>query len=151
LLRNQGLFPVAKKSRAFSSLPYSADKKVCRSWEGAEPGSQPKLASGNIPYHGCHALVYKGELARGQPVFVYKGGVDWVGNPRFHGFKFSLVWEFRLLLEVSLFQEFHEIHPQFLRSMIAAKELAVNQSLGGEKNCMYFVLHIHYYHYYYHY
>jgi len=25
----------AKKSRAFSSLPYSASEQVCRSWEGA--------------------------------------------------------------------------------------------------------------------
>jgi len=30
---------VAKKSRAFSSLPYSANEEVCRSWEGAQPGS----------------------------------------------------------------------------------------------------------------
>jgi len=28
---------------------------VCRSWEGAQPGSEPKLANGNIPYHRCHA------------------------------------------------------------------------------------------------
>jgi len=46
---------VAMKSRTFSSLPYSADEQLCRSWEGAEPGSQSKLASGNILHHGCHA------------------------------------------------------------------------------------------------
>jgi len=44
----------------FSSLPCSAEEQVCRSWEGAEPGSQPKLASGNIPYHGCHAQFMSG-------------------------------------------------------------------------------------------
>jgi len=39
----------------FSSLSYSAHEQVCRSWEGAQPASQPKLASGNIPYHRRHA------------------------------------------------------------------------------------------------
>jgi len=46
---------VAKKSRTFSSSPCSANEEGCRSWEGAQPGSQPKLASGNIPYDECHA------------------------------------------------------------------------------------------------
>jgi len=32
---------VAKNSRTFSSLPYSANQQVCRSWEGAQPGRQP--------------------------------------------------------------------------------------------------------------
>jgi len=39
---------VAVKSRAFFSFPCSADEQVCRSWEGAEPESQPKLASGTF-------------------------------------------------------------------------------------------------------
>ena len=43
---------VAVKSKTFSSFPCSANEQVCRSWEGAQPGTQPKLASGNIPYHG---------------------------------------------------------------------------------------------------
>jgi len=44
------LFPVvAKKSRTFFSFPYSADEQVRRSLEGAEPGSQHKLVSGDIP------------------------------------------------------------------------------------------------------
>ena len=43
----------AKKSRILLFL--SANDQVCRSWEGAQPGSWPKLASGNIPCHGCHA------------------------------------------------------------------------------------------------
>jgi len=30
---------VAEKSRTFSSVPCSADEQVCRSWEGALPGS----------------------------------------------------------------------------------------------------------------
>jgi len=29
--------------------------QLCRSWEGAQPGSQPKLANGHIPYHRRHA------------------------------------------------------------------------------------------------
>ena len=35
---------MAKKSRTFFSFPCSADEQVGRSWEGAQPGSQPKLA-----------------------------------------------------------------------------------------------------------
>jgi len=31
---------VAMKSRAFSSFSYSADERVCRSWEGAQPDRQ---------------------------------------------------------------------------------------------------------------
>jgi len=41
----------AKKSKTFFSFQYSANEQVCRSWERAHPGSQPKLAKGNIPYH----------------------------------------------------------------------------------------------------
>jgi len=54
------VFIVAVKSRTFSSLPYSADEQVCRSWEGVEPGSQPKLANENIPYHRHHAQFMNG-------------------------------------------------------------------------------------------
>jgi len=46
---------VAKKSRTFFSFSYSANEQVYKSWEGAQPGSQDKLARGNIPYHRCHA------------------------------------------------------------------------------------------------
>ena len=51
---------VAMESRTFSSLPYPANEQVCRSWEGAQPGSQPELANGNIPYHGCQAQFMDG-------------------------------------------------------------------------------------------
>jgi len=51
---------VAKKSRTFSGFPYSATEQVCRSWEGAEPDSPPKLADGNIPYCGHHARFING-------------------------------------------------------------------------------------------
>jgi len=46
---------VAMKSNIFSSFSYSADEQGCRSWEGAQPGRQLKLASGNTPYHRRHA------------------------------------------------------------------------------------------------
>ena len=42
------------------SFSCSADEQVCQSWEGAEPGSQPKLARGNIPCHGHHAQFTSG-------------------------------------------------------------------------------------------
>jgi len=32
---------VAMKLRTFSSLPYSANEQVCRSWEGASPSASP--------------------------------------------------------------------------------------------------------------
>ena len=48
---------VAMKSRTFSSFPRSADEQVGRSWGGAQPGSQPKLGNGNIPYHRRPALL----------------------------------------------------------------------------------------------
>ena len=51
---------VAMKSRTFSSLPYSGNEQVCRSWEGAQPGRQHKVAGGNIPYHGRHAPFVNG-------------------------------------------------------------------------------------------
>jgi len=57
---------VAIKSRAFSTFSYSADEQVCRSWEGAQPGRQPKLAHGNIPHHGCNTPFMNGGWLGGQ-------------------------------------------------------------------------------------
>jgi len=51
---------VAKKSRTFSSLSYSAHEQVCRSWEGAQPGREPKLANGNTPYCRRYAQFVNG-------------------------------------------------------------------------------------------
>jgi len=46
---------VAMPSRTFSSFSYSANQPVFKIWEGAQLGSWPKLATGNIPYHRHHA------------------------------------------------------------------------------------------------
>jgi len=35
---------VATKSMTFFGFPCSADEQVCRSWEGAQPGSSPRWA-----------------------------------------------------------------------------------------------------------
>jgi len=51
---------VAMKPRTFSSFPYSANEQAWRSWEGAQPGSQHRLPSGNIPYHRQHAQFMNG-------------------------------------------------------------------------------------------
>ena len=56
----------AKKSRTFHSFSYPANEQVCRSWEGAQPGSQPKLASGNIPYCRDHAQFMNGVWSEGR-------------------------------------------------------------------------------------
>jgi len=54
-------------------------------------------------------------------------------------FKSSLGWEFELFWESGLFWECHKICI-FLGSAIAHWGLAVNWSLGGEKNCMVYSL-----------
>ena len=38
---------------------------MCRSWEGAQPGSWPRLANGNIPYQRHHAQSVNGGWPRG--------------------------------------------------------------------------------------
>jgi len=60
---------VAKKSRTFFSFPCSADELVCRGWQGAQPGSQLKMAKGNIPYHRQHAHCINGGWPGGQELF----------------------------------------------------------------------------------
>jgi len=88
---------VAKKSRTLSSLPCSANEQVCRRCEGERPGSQPKLASGNIPHHRRCAQCMNGGWPRSRDL------------PLFHEFKSSLVEKFELLQEFSLSRAFHEI------------------------------------------
>jgi len=85
---------VAMKSRTFSSFPYSANEQVCRSWEGTEPGSQPKLARGNIPYHRHHAQFTNGGWPQGQEFFflvslslnlLFHGSLKFYGSSVFFG------------------------------------------------------------------
>jgi len=83
---------VAVKSRT-SGFPYSANERVCRSWEWAEPGSEPKLASGNLPYHGRHALFTNGGWPGGRKLSGFLVSVS--SNPLFH--EFELFWEFIFL------------------------------------------------------
>jgi len=60
---------VAKISKTFSSFPYLANEQVGRSWEGPQPGSQPKLASGTKPYHRSHVQFLNGGWPRGRSSF----------------------------------------------------------------------------------
>jgi len=78
---------VAMKSRTFSSVPCSAPEQACGSWEGAQPGSQPRLAEGDVPHQGCHDQFISG----GWP-----GGQEALGSSCFLEFKSSLVWGFEL-------------------------------------------------------
>jgi len=87
---------VAMKCRTFPSLPCSADEQVCRSWEGAEPGSQPKLASRNISYHGHHARFMNGGWIGGRKSFFF--------SPPFP----QIFCEFGLFLEVHKIREIHK-------------------------------------------
>jgi len=61
---------------------------------------------------------------------------------RFHEIESSLGQEFELFREFSLFWEFYEIHENcdFPGSASAPQGLAVNQSSGGEKNCVVYSL-----------
>jgi len=94
---------VAMKSRTFASLPYSANEQVCRSWEGAQPGSQPRLASGNIPYHRYHAQFMNGGRPSDRKLSALH--IFMSSNP--------LVQQFKL------FWEFHKIHDfRALRSLL---------------------------------
>jgi len=95
---------VAMKSRTFSSFSYSANEQVCRSWEGAEPDSPPKLANGIIPYHRSHAQFIKGSSPGDKNLFF----LLLVSLSHFHGFQSSLSWEFELFWEFGLFWEFCE-------------------------------------------
>ena len=45
-------------------------EQVCRSRQGAQPGSQPNLASGNVPHHGHHAQ-HLGGAGQGQDLHVF--------------------------------------------------------------------------------
>jgi len=63
---------VAEISRTFFCFSYSANKQVYRSWEGAQPGSQPKVANGNILYHRHHAQFMNGGWHGGRnPLFLF--------------------------------------------------------------------------------
>jgi len=64
---------VANKSRTFPSFSYSANEWVYRSWERAQPGSQLKLANGNILYHGSQAQFMNGGWPGGQEFSFYLG------------------------------------------------------------------------------
>ena len=85
---------VAKKSRTFSSLPCSANERVCRN--GGSTARQPAQAGRwtySIPQTSCSA--YERGLARGRNTFFL--------NSFFHECKSSLVQEFELFQEFGLF------------------------------------------------
>jgi len=45
---------------------------VCRRWEEAQPGSQPKVANRNVPYHGRHAQFINGDLLDGRKLLFFQ-------------------------------------------------------------------------------
>ena len=126
LLRNRGLF---------SRLPYSANEQVCRSWERAQPGSQPKMAGGNIPHRRCHAQFTDGGWPGGRNLLFPFSWVQILSCPRVQTFlgiqSFSgILWNL-----------------QFSGSVFTAWGLAGDQSSGGEKNyiaynlvCIFFIV-----------
>jgi len=95
---------------------------MCRSWEGAQPDNQTRLADGNIPYHRHYAQFMNGGWPAGQEYFF----------PYFHKFESSLLWEFDLFWEFSLSLEFG-----IPRSLLQG--LTANWSSGGEKIVLYVV------------
>jgi len=124
--------------QGFLQPPVLAAERVCWSWEGAEPGSEAKVAHGKSLYHGCHARVVK-------------AGFVGVRNPLF--FKFSCLslvgvrtfprgWSFSQSLANSM--DFVSLGKwvKFVSSgkpagsAVAAQELAANQSSGSEKTVL---------------
>jgi len=57
---------VPMKSRTFSGFSHSANEQVGRSWEGAQPGRQPTLADGSMPYCKCDARFRNGDGPEGR-------------------------------------------------------------------------------------
>jgi len=108
---------VAMKSRTFPSFSYSADEQGCRSWEGAQPGREPKVASGNIPYHGHFAQLRNGRWPGGQGVF------------------FALLVSMSLNPLLSGSMNFSGNFAKFMiqGSTTAARGLTANRSLGVRK------------------
>ena len=86
---------------------------------------------GNIPHRGCRAGFGKG-VGRGTRVYL----------SYFPEFESSLVQGFELCGRSIFFQEFCKIHKnsQVRHSVVTARGLTANQSLGGEKIILYLVL-----------
>jgi len=121
---------ISKKSKTSSSLPCSANEQVCRSWEGAQPDSQPKLVSRNILSRSHYALFTNRGWLRGRDLSLL---VSMSSNTLLAGVQtFSGAWSF---FEVSR----NLGNSQFQGSMIAARGLTANWSLGGEKIVLYTV------------
>jgi len=116
---------IAMKLRATSSFPCSAKERVCRSWEGAQPGSSPKLDNRNVPYHRHRAQFMNG----GWPGILLFLGVPLFSRSSTLFFSISSNFFGRLMKSLS--------------STIAVWGLAANRSLGSEKElyCVLLVLH----------
>jgi len=153
MLINLMFLVVAKKSRTFFGFPYSANEQVCRSWEGARPGSQPKLARGNIPYHGRYAQFINGGWLEGR---------NSLFSRRFQ--LFSAIPFFFCEFKISMSLNFSGSSVCFLGSSVKLMKSVSSMfhvpclgtgyaiSLQGVRKklyCVLFVLHIHYYYYYY--
>ena len=119
---------VAKKSRTLSSFSYSANEQVCRSWEGARPDSQPRLAKGNIPYHGRHAEFVNGRWL-GAGILFYS-----LFFCEFSHFSMSLASSAKFVSWAKSVKFMSSGKPE--GSAIAAWGLTANQSSGGEKTVL---------------
>ena len=111
---------VAIKSRTFSSFSYSANKQVCRSWEGPQTASQPSRP-GEISHTIDVTLSLWTGLVGGQESALL---FSLSSNPLLSG----------SLVPFGSFAKFTKIH--FCGSATAVQGLAVNHLLGGEKNCV---------------
>ena len=83
-----------------------------------------KLTSGNIPYHRCHTRFMNEGWLRGESSW---GLFSFLGIRPFLGISWYL--------------------QKSRGSMISARGLATDWSLGGDKSCIQFVLHVDYYQY----
>ena len=119
---------VAKKTKTFSRVSCSANEQMCRSWEGKQPHSSPKLANELFPYHRQHAQFIKSGWQGGRDLFSFPGVwiLSCLGVWTSPG-----VCSFSWVLQNSQYL-------WALDSVITAWGLSANRSFGSEK----IVLHI---------
>jgi len=110
---------------------------VLRSWEGAEPGSLPKLDNGNIPYHRHRAqFMNESWLGDREPFLFFassnsllSGSLNFSGSSVFFSMSLASYAKFMSLVKSAKFVSSRKATD----SAVTAQGRATSWSLGGEK------------------
>jgi len=98
---------VAMTSKTFSTFSYSANEQVCRSWEGAQPASQPSWPV---------EMLCTTDIILSLQMGVGWGGCRNLSFSHFHEFESSVVQEFGLFGKFCKICKIHEF--QVLQSLL---------------------------------